>query len=317
MKRLIGLISLALFIGSVAFAAEPIFKADIDTNQTLIGKPIELTLSAEYDKSQTVFWPEIQDSVGSLEILKEMPQDTLKEGDRVAVSRKLQLTSFDGGDFIIPPFTFSYQHDGKEDLLASKTKELALKFASVQIDTTQDIKDIKPPLVPQKEFDWMMVLYIFLGLLLLALAYFIWKKYFAGKHSETSKEPIKPKIPAHILALESLKRLDEEKLWQNGQDKQFHIRLSEIVRTYIASRFNIDAIEMTSSEILDAFDAGKDISSDLQESLRKQFDISDMTKFAKYRPLPDEHGFCMSSALNFVEQTYQTLPSVTNTEEGK
>ncbi len=317
MKRLLGLISLALFMGSVAFATEPVFRAEIDTNKTLIGKQIELKLSAEFDDLQTVFWPEIKDSVGSLEILKHISQDTVKKEGRVAVTKKISLTSFDSGVYTIPQFTFSYQNDSSEDLLAAKTKELELEFATVDIDTTQDIKDIKPPLVPPVEFDWMILVYIAAGLLLILAAYYIWRKYFAGKQKALVKEAIKPKIPPHVLALESLKRLDEEKLWQNGQEKLYHIKLSEIIRTYLANRFNIDAIEMTSSEILSHFEKSKDISTELFDDLKKQFDISDMTKFAKYRPLPDEHGFCMSSAINFVEKTYSFISSSNEPEEGK
>ncbi len=317
MKRILGFISFAIFIGSVAFAAEPVFKAKIDTNKTLIGKQIELKLSAEYDKNQTVFWPEIKDSVGSLEIVKSISPDTVQKEGRFAVNRQYTLTSFDSGSYQVPQFTFSYQNEGSEDLFAAKTKELSLEFASVTIDTTKDIKDIKPPLVPPKQFDWMILLYIALALLLLGAGYYVWKKYFASKPNAETKEPIKPKIPAHILAMESLKRLDEEKLWQNGQEKLYHIRLSEILRTYIASRFAIDAIEMTSSEILEHFTKSNDISDELLSNLRKQLDISDMTKFAKYKPLPDEHGFCLTSAIQFVEKTHRVLSVPSNHEEVK
>lgn len=317
MKRLLGLLSLALFAGSVAFATEPVFRAEIDTNSTLIGKQIELKLSAEYDKNHTVFWPEIIDTVGKLEIVKSLNPDTTEKDGRVEVVKQLNLTSFDAGDYSIPTFTFSYQNEGSEDLIAAKTKEIELKFSTLEVDTTADIKDIKPPLVPPKQFDWYLVLYVLLGLLLLGGAYYIWKKYFAGKQQDVSKENIKPKIPAHVLAFESLKRLDEEKLWQNGQEKLYHIKLSEIVRNYIAARFGIDAIEMTSSEIIAYFEKSGDISADLLDSLKKQFNISDMTKFAKYKPLPDEHGYCMSSALEFVEKTYKTIPSVSDQGEGE
>ena len=34
----------------------------------------------------------------------------------------------------------------------------------------------------------------------------------------------KPKIPAHITALEKLKNLEDKKLWQSGEIKEYHSR---------------------------------------------------------------------------------------------
>jgi hypothetical protein len=317
MKRILGLLCVTLIIGSVAYAAEPVFKAEIDTNGTLIGKQIELRLSAEYDKNHTVFWPEIKDSIGSLEIVNIAKPDTVKKEANLSVIKKYKITSFDAGDFTIPEFTFSYQKQADDNLFAAQTKEINLKFAGIEVDTTKDIKDIKPPLVPPYQFDWMIVLYIVLGILAVFVAWYVWKRYFAGKKDDLPKAPIRPDIPAHILALESLKRLDEEKLWQNGQEKLYHVKLSEIIRTYIAAKFDIDAIEMTSSEILEYFGGITNMSPELKESIRKQFNISDMTKFAKYRPLPDEHGFCLRSAIEFVEKTHATFATPANNEEVK
>ena len=37
-------------------------------------------------------------------------------------------------------------------------------------------------------------------------------------------------IPAHIIALNELSKLEKEKIWQTGNIKEYHSQLSEIIR---------------------------------------------------------------------------------------
>ena len=128
---------------------------------------------------------------------------------------------------------------------------------------------------------------------------------------ETLNDPLKkekydktedPKIPAHIFALEALKQLDREKVWQSGEVKLYYVRLTEILRKYIERRFFIDALEMTTGEIVEAMEKRK-MSEEYIESVKNTLTLADLAKFAKHKPLPDEHANAMTKSVEFVELT--------------
>ncbi|MFN3269432.1 MAG: hypothetical protein ACK42G_02480, partial [Candidatus Kapaibacteriota bacterium] len=128
--------------------------------------------------------------------------------------------------------------------------------------------------------------------------------YFFLKRKKTKEEIAEElKLPPHVVALKELKELDAQKLWQRGEIKEFHIRLTEIIRKYIERRFSIPALEMISSEIIQSLHQIDTIDPNLTSKLQRSFEISDLVKFAKFVPLPDEHTFCMKVAYEFVEGT--------------
>ena len=43
-----------------------------------------------------------------------------------------------------------------------------------------------------------------------------------------------------------------EKLWQQGEIKQYYSELTDILRIYIENRWDIQAMEMVSSEIIES-----------------------------------------------------------------
>jgi hypothetical protein len=108
--------------------------------------------------------------------------------------------------------------------------------------------------------------------------------------------------PAHEIALEALDQIKSKKLWQQGQVKEYHIAVSDTVRMYIEKRYNINAMEMTSDEILRSL---RLIIADVQikTKLSALLILSDMVKFAKEQPLPNENEMCWEQAVDFIKQT--------------
>ena len=114
------------------------------------------------------------------------------------------------------------------------------------------------------------------------------------------------KIPAHEKALQALAALQNEKLWQQGQVKIYHIQLSDIVRTYLHERFEINAHEMTSDEIIKAL-RHVQLQDGWKEKLSRMLILNDMVKFAKESPLPAENDWCMDISIEFVKSTTKTI----------
>ena len=68
-----------------------------------------------------------------------------------------------------------------------------------------------------------------------------------------------------------------------GEIKQHFIEVSEILRTYLEGRYPIDAMEMTSHEVLDEL-KNVGLEQHVYDLFPPFFDRSDLVKFAKFRP---------------------------------
>jgi hypothetical protein len=99
-----------------------------------------------------------------------------------------------------------------------------------------------------------------------------------------------------------LNELRNQKLWQQGRVKEYHIQVSDIVRTYIEHRYAIFAMEMTSDEILRSLRLII-VDVQLKTKLSSVLILSDMVKFAKENPLPNENELSWEHAIEFVKQT--------------
>jgi len=111
-----------------------------------------------------------------------------------------------------------------------------------------------------------------------------------------------PPVPAHIVAIEALEKLRNEKLWQNNKHKQYYSGLSDILRTYLAGRFEVGAMEMTTDEIADAL-REVDIEHKSKMDLLSVLRDADLVKFAKATPEASENELAYDKAFYFVENT--------------
>ena len=126
--------------------------------------------------------------------------------------------------------------------------------------------------------------------------------YLFGSSPKSKVEPTKPARPAHLIALERLEDPSLQALLDAGDVKGYHALLSEILRSYIESRFGLPAMESTSDEVL-ALTRSMPIDSSMRTSLADALSISDMAKFAKVKPLPEENTRCLTIIKQFVETT--------------
>ena len=290
-----------LFSTLFLFSQNVTITTKTDTNNVLIGDQVHLTISVKSDKKTNIVMPEIPDSAGKIVFIAKSKIDTVLNGKDFVLNQKLTLTSFDSGTFVIPQFTAMYEKSGYTTLYPVSTDSFFLRFRTVRVDTAKPFKDIKGQLEePISWEEYLPYVYWTLGVIIAIIAgYYLWKR-FKPKKQETLEYD--PKIPPYIIALESLKQLDNEKLWQKGYVKQYHSRLSDIIRTYIERRFKFLAMEMVTDDILS--EMRKHVSDSKQvENLRYSLQLADLAKFAKFQPLPDENSNSMNKMYEFVNTT--------------
>ncbi len=284
--------------------------AQLQNNQIKIGQQTNIVLSATTSQQAHIVFPPLADTlIGKVDIVNQSKIDTLTANNQITYQQIITITSFDSGYFAIPPFSFRLKDDTTQNLLS---EALLLTVQTVPVDTTKAIKEIKPIL--QAPFSiWEYKTQIILGIVViaavLALIYYFRK---IRKPKTIIAEPVVVKRPAHEIALEALNQLKEQKLWQQGQVKEYHIIISDTIRTYIEGRYEIGAMEMTSDEILRSIRLVIN-NEQLKQKLTQVLVLSDMVKFAKESPLPLENEKVLEFAFDFVNETLVNF----NQEESK
>ncbi len=299
-----------IFIGVFASAQE--VKVSISPKKIKIGEQAKINISFQYEPGEeemNIIWPEFGDTLMSkVEILEKgkMQNAKLKNADKpnlIERSQTLTVTSFDSGYYAIPPMQVIVNND---TLLSNP---ILLEVHTVNVDTTRQFKKIKDIYETSLSLgDYLKMignwiydnLYWILPVLLviLILLYLLYRKN--RKKPEVKIPEII--IPAHIIALQQLKHLEDKKLWQNGMIKEYYIEMTDILRTYIENRFRIHAMEQTTDEIMSQLRL-TDISEISKLTLVPVLKLSDLVKFAKENPIGIENDEMMQRAKDFVTST--------------
>ncbi len=89
--------------------------------------------------------------------------------------------------------------------------------------------------------------------------------------------------------------------------KDYHSKITGIVRGYFEERFNLPALELTTSEQMQQL---KNVSSaEIILNITNEFlNNADLVKFAKFQPLPSVNEEMMKQAKEIVNQTISKEP---------
>jgi hypothetical protein len=279
-------------------------RTELDTNQIRIGETFHLDIRLNQPEGILVEFPQIKDTlVGGIELIRDWPADTAALNGDIEIHKRYRLTSFDSGLYIVPPLKFRIRTDLWTDSLESN--RMFLYVHTVPVDST--IYDVKSPLHMPVAF--LEVFPFVLGgiIILGAIGFLIWYLRRRKKNKPLFGPP-KPEIPAHIIAFRELRELADEKLWQKSEFKPYYTRLTEIIRRYMERRYGIQAMEMTSHEILEEWKMSGENTGDLDEKLNGLLNLADLVKFAKQKPVASENEENMERAYDFVEQTKWVKP---------
>lgn len=281
-----------------------VVSAAIDSTTLFIGDQTDLHLRATCEKSEEVQFPTLtEELIPGIEIIDQTIIDTTTLNDgRVQYNQYLTLTSFQDSLFYINPLPFV--SNGDTIWSESMTLNVVQPF---EIDSTDiaitDIKGIyKAPI-----WWWGILRWVLLALAIAGvgiggyyLITFIRKRYSNDSEELTPTEPLRP---ADEVALEKLDAIREEKIWQTGQVKEYHTQLTDVIREYIARRFDVSSVEQTSDETLTAMRPLLNDKRELYDQLRKMLQLADLVKFAKWTATPDENEMSLRSAYTFVKET--------------
>ena len=284
--------------------------AVLDTSKIRIGEQTRLDIymnyNAKLEKNLSIEWPSFGDTIiKQIEVLSVTKIDTTfpdkNNPDIIQQHLQVLITSFDSGYYAIPGFKFIINKDTANTKF---TEILMLEVLSVPTDTSiAKVKDIKAPL--DEPFDWHWYLpYAYWGFAILAALVIL----IIVIRKLTKKNPVEiiiddtPKIPAHVTALETLEKIKQEAIWKDNKTKEYYSEIADTVRLYIEERFKINALELTSDEIIKVFKS-QVVDSESKGKLTQILTLSDFVKFAKQIPIEAEHTLTLNNAFDFVNGT--------------
>ena len=183
---------------------------------------------------------------------------------------------------------------------------MALKVYSIPVDTLHPDQFFGQKTVMKAPFAWEdwygLIGCSFLALPLLGLLIYLIVRIRDNKPI-IRKIKVEPKLPPHQAAMKEIERIKNEKVWQKGQPKEYYTELTDTLRTYIKDRFGFNALEMTSSEIIDKLLEMKD--KEAISDLKELFQTADLVKFAKHDPQMNENDANLINAIDFINETKQ------------
>jgi len=309
-----------LFLSATAFAqgtaidSKYSVKTTLTKDSILLGDRIGLTISILVPESCKVSFPALSDSLmKGIELVKKPSFETIKLKDKMSEQvMKLMITSFDSGSYQLPELKIAISDGTKTDTVLTNPLTLVVKTLP-RDKAVKDIFDIKAPI--DEPLTFREVAPWALGGLLLAGLIFLLLLYLRRRKQNRPFSFIqKPVDPPHVIALKELEKIKEEKLWASENHKYYYTRLVDVLRIYIENRFNVNAMEQTTDEILFGLRQVEFPVDELYRQLQESLTLADLVKFAKYTPFISENEQNLKFAFDFVEKTKPIVEAKVSTE---
>ncbi len=303
----IFIITMLLITNKHCFAQNIYANGSIDKDSIFAGQTFNYKLDVRMPSDYIIDWSNLKDTLSkSIEVTKrsDISKTPINNSNDVIMSQLITMTTFDTGYVEIPKIGLKYSKSVNDTTsYTCYTNYMDIYVQAVSIDTTVAYRPIKTPIKQNITFEETIPYaggaIILAGLILLAI--YLIKKF--RKRERIEEEEVKPQIPAIVTARERLSQLKESNLWQSGQSKEYYTDLTDIAREYLEGQFNIDAVEMTSDEILTEvrkLQFGNSVFAKLQDTLT----TADLVKFAKANPSPSQNEAAFNDINSFVEDSY-------------
>ena len=280
----------------------------VESTDVQVGKPFTLDLSLKVPYGWFVEWNDfaIDTLSEQLDIIKRGEVERSADADsNVIVKQQLTLMAFDTGQIQVPSvgLTYARSFDDPERLKAY-TDPIRLYSTTMTVDTTQAYKPIVEPIAApikfKEVFPWILGALV---LVLIAFGVWYWLKHRKPKVDVDGNIVRGPVIPPYDKAVGDLENLRQQKLWQSGKVKEYFSSLTDIAREYIEGQFGVNAVEMTTDDILEEVKP-LHFSPETYNKLKETMEVADLVKFAKYSAANLESENAMNSMTDFVNESY-------------
>lgn len=306
-------------------AAPATVNARLDSATLLMGQTTKLHLQVDRDKDKRGYFPIFSDTDSrpyatllgdTIELSKSYTTDTVAlPGNLTRITYHVPVQVFDSGCYNIPGFQYVV---GADTIISNP---LTLKVVPVKASATDKISGLTDVVDPDKGSwlddvpDWVLKYWwaIIVGLVALVVLWFVVRAWLKHRKQRPAR---KPEMPADVEALQALKKLKEQQLWQSGENERYFVELTAILRRYVSRRFGISAPEMTTAQFLEELGRQPELSG-YNAEMSRLLELADFIKFAKGKSLPDENEEAFNIVMKFVSDTRLTPEELAVQKQGQ
>ena len=319
MKKTVLFVIFALLTATGLRAQNVEVEGKVNDKNVQVGKPFTLDLSLKVPYGWFVEWNDFsQDALSEqIDIIKRGNVERSADADsNVIVQQQLTLMTFDTGQIQLPAVGLTYAPSFDDPMrLQAFTEPIDLYATTMVVDTLQPYKPIVEPIaapIRMKEvFPWILVALL---AILFGLGIWLFVKRRKVKVDEDGNIVRGPVIPPYTKAIGDLENLKQQKLWQSGKVKEYFSSLTDIAREYIEGQFGVNAVEMTTDDILEEIKPLR-FPTEAYNKLKDTMELSDLVKFAKYSASNLESDIAMNNMTDFVNESYAHYQDMKAKEE--
>ncbi len=227
---------------TAAFAFDVSVKANVDNAQVFVGDMFNYEIQVTAPENAVVDLPSFVGNLGSFEV-KEMKNEKVTEGMPKGTAKftwLATLNTFVSGDFLIAPQQVNAVVGS--DTVKTSTDPVAVKVSTRTTGEETDILEAEDPLDDPRLPQWLYILLIVVGVMLLViLGWFL--------HQKFAKKAEAPRLPPYEEAVLALKELRAKNYLAEGNQGDYFMALGFIARRYIERRFEVDILDATVAEL--------------------------------------------------------------------
>lgn len=289
-----------------------------------VGDSIGFEVSIVVQKNAQIIPPETEGGFGDFAVMAAQSETRAGQGDDPdTVIHRYHLATYKPVSGSIPQLAFLAKTERATLYIASDDAEIE---SGEHFDTlwTPPIPIRMLSVIPQGLPDSMITLrrlkdqqragrmsLVSLWLLLIAIAagvaYYILEK--RARKNDTSTIPAVALKPPYEEAIELIGELDDKRLIERGEAREYVFQLSEIFKRYIGRRFDTIAPELTTEEIV-AWLEFSELSRETRLCAERFFRESDQVKYAKQLPDRQTLDEFKGSVIAFLETTKPSAETV-------
>jgi len=278
-------------------------RATVSAESVKVGERFTLSLTATHSFRTEAVFPAADAGpalFGDLEVIDRQVAEgrylgTAQPGTRVD-SAAYTVAAFAADTARIPSLPVKLVASG--DTAQAWSRAQAMPIVSVVGPDAQGPRGLAPLApFPQPVWPWLLLLLVMIGAAL-GLAYW-WLRPPAREDAEPESEP-EPEPTPYEVAMERLEDLKGE---YDADDpataKPYFTELSAIVRTYLARRFGVHAMERSTPEVVYAL-RQRDLSSGVVNRVQAMLAAADRVKFADAQPSPADRTEARQAARSLI-----------------
>ena len=283
-----------LLILAVVSHAQVQVTASVDSTKILIGGRSHYFLTVYAPKGTKISFPEFNNKkeiVPDVEVLSAK-SDTADANSKVRIRRIYTITAWDAKRYTIP---------AQKVIVGGATKttgNVTLDVQAVPIDTVKSTP-MPPDDIQKVPFSWgewvPVILVIVLALILICFVFYLYRILCHKKNGRALKKT--RALSYYEQAKHDLSEIAANKMLY-AEQKAYYTDVTNVLRKYISQRYNINALEMTSHEILESMKDVCDVS-----ELKVIFNTVDLVKFAKYSTDANDMTYYLDSIVHFIDST--------------